>query len=99
MAVIEQLSKLDGLDIELCGSFIWVGGNTFEHRDAIRAIVPQDYFHPAIWHHKKRLWYFSPLGYRKRSAQELDMDRIRDVFGSQRYQGDAANAPKNLQSA
>ncbi len=99
MAVIEQLTQLDGLDIEVCGSFIWVGGNTFEHKAAIKAIDPQDYFHRAIWHHKKQLWYFSPLGYRKRSAQELDMDKIRDVFGSQRFDADQPDRPRQLKSA
>ncbi|MCF8245530.1 MAG: J domain-containing protein [Saprospiraceae bacterium] len=83
MAVIEQLSKLEGIAVEVCGSFIWIGGNTYPHRAAIKATETGDYFHPAAWHHKKQLWYFSPLGYRKRSGNELGMDEIRSKYGSE----------------
>lgn len=35
--IINILIKLDGLDIELCGSWLWIGGNTREHKDALKA--------------------------------------------------------------
>jgi hypothetical protein len=87
MAVLDQLRLLDGLDIEICGAFIWGGGDTGRHKDALKAIRPEAYFRPAFWRRKKQLWYFSPLGYRKRSAKALDMDEIRQVFGSRRFSG------------
>ena len=35
--IIEHLLKLDGLEIELCGSWLWIGGNTKEHKEALKA--------------------------------------------------------------
>ncbi|MEZ4961987.1 MAG: hypothetical protein R2830_19320 [Saprospiraceae bacterium] len=97
MAVIEQLQKLAGLEIEICGSFIWVGGNTYPHKAAIKAIEPDGYFHRAIWHHKKQLWYFSPIGYRKASGNEVGMDKIRNVYGSQRFDANGEETATNPQ--
>lgn len=36
-AIIEALLKLDGLTVELCGSWLWIGGNTRENKDALKA--------------------------------------------------------------
>ena len=34
IAIIDALLKLDGLEIELCGRWPGIGGNTREHKDA-----------------------------------------------------------------
>ena len=31
--VVVELLKLSGLNIEICGSWLWIGGNTREHTD------------------------------------------------------------------
>ena len=33
MEVIEKLIKMNGITIEIIGSFVWVSGNTKEHKD------------------------------------------------------------------
>ena len=38
MDLIIKLLNLDGVNVELCGSWIWLTGNTKEHRDAIKAL-------------------------------------------------------------
>lgn len=30
--IIEQLIHMEGVEIEICGSFIWLGGNTYDHK-------------------------------------------------------------------
>lgn len=35
--IVEALLNLGGLDIELCGSWLWISGNTLEHKDALKA--------------------------------------------------------------
>ena len=37
IAIIAALLKLDGLEIELCGRWLWIGGNTREHKEALKA--------------------------------------------------------------
>ena len=31
--IIEKLLRMHGLEVELCGSWLWIGGNTREHKD------------------------------------------------------------------
>ena len=35
--IIDQLLKLDGLEIELCGRWLWIGGETRKHKEALKA--------------------------------------------------------------
>ena len=36
IAIINALLRLDGLEIELCGRWLWIGGNTREHKEALK---------------------------------------------------------------
>ena len=47
--IIDLLMKLEGIEVELCGSWLWIGGNTKEHKDALKAAGCR-------WCSKKKLW-------------------------------------------
>lgn len=85
MQIIEDLLKIDGLDIELIGSFIWIGGDTFNKKDQIKA-VQNEQFKPAAWHRKKSLWYFAPADYQRFSKEEFTIDELREKYGSEKFQ-------------
>lgn len=34
---VYKIIHLDGIEIELCGAWLWVGGDTYKHRDALKA--------------------------------------------------------------
>jgi curved DNA-binding protein CbpA len=74
--IIDALMKLGGVEIEICGSFVWLGGNTYEHRAAIKALGFR-------WASRKKRWYLAPEGWRKRGGNEWSMNRIRGTYGSQ----------------
>lgn len=74
-AIIEQLIKLDGLTVEICGSFIWVGGNTKPNKEQLKGMGFR-------WAHRKKLWYLAPKNWKKRGRRELEMGEIRSRFGS-----------------
>jgi curved DNA-binding protein CbpA len=76
-AIIEALINLEGLEIEICGSFIWIGGNTYEHKATIKGLGFR-------WANKKKMWFLAPEGWRKKSHRELTMGEIRDTYGSQK---------------
>lgn len=80
--IIEQLIKLDGITVEIVGSYIWIGGNTWAHKAAIKAIDCGDQMQ-ARWARKKKMWYFKPANYKPRVRKEYGMDEIRDIYGSQ----------------
>ena len=75
--IIEKLIHMDGLEVEICGSFLWVGGNTREHKDELKTMGFR-------WASKKRRWFLAPKGWRKKGRRELSMTEIRESYGSQR---------------
>ena len=77
--IINVLTKLKGIEVEICGSWIWVSGNTKEHREILKQINFK-------WANKKQAWYYHNEPYRKKSKRELTLDEIRDIFGSQKYE-------------
>lgn len=71
---IEQIITLEGLEIEICGLWVWVGGDTKPHREALKAAGYR-------WSPNKTKWHFAGVpagGYRN-----FTMDEIRERYGSQ----------------
>lgn len=78
--IISKLVTMVGLEIEICGSWLWVGGNTREHKDSLKGMGMR-------WASKKRRWYKAPKDWKRKTHRELSMDEIRSKFGSQTVQG------------
>ena len=77
-ATLDKLMKLEGLEIEVCGDWIWVRGNTYPIKDQLKAVG-------CFWASKKKCWYWKPADYVKTSKKEWDMEKIRDRFGSESF--------------
>ena len=73
--------KMDGVSIEIVGTFIWLTGNTKPYKDDIKALEFR--YSP-----KKYAWYKAPSDYKKRSRKNYDMDTIRGMYGSQKVKED-----------
>lgn len=76
-AVVESLLAIDGIEVELCGSWLWIAGDTFSAKDALKACGCR-------WSSSKKRWYW-------RHAEEGDrrgrgrssMAHIRSKYGSE----------------
>lgn len=79
--IINALIHLNGIEIEICGSWIWLSGNTKEHKEILKNLK----FRYAS---KKQAWYFHSEPYKKKSKRELTLDEIRDMFGSTKYKSE-----------
>ena len=73
--IIDKLIKMQGVEVEIIGCFIWLSGNTKEHKEAIKALGFR-------WHSKKKMWYKSPEGYKRWGKKEYSMDEIRGMYGT-----------------
>jgi curved DNA-binding protein CbpA len=80
--VISQLIIIPEIVIEICGSWIWISGNTKAYKEKIKSIET-DEFYKRGFSAQKQMWYFSPKGYRKKSKDDFDMQTIRDIYGSE----------------
>jgi len=79
--VILKIIILDDVIIELCGSWLWLSGKTYTHRNILKEIGFD-------WSKSKKMWYWRPdaetsFFYRGRKT----IDAIRKSFGSEIIQG------------
>lgn len=64
-----------GLNIEICGAWVWVSGNTKPHKDILKIAG-------FFWSPKKFCWYFRPGGYKSLNHNVWAMNKIRSIYGS-----------------
>lgn len=84
--MFDALMPLRGLNIELCGTWVWITGNTREHAEKIKAAG-------CYWAHKKRAWYWRPAGPRMGRHREKSLAEIRVKFGSQTLREEERGQP------
>jgi curved DNA-binding protein CbpA len=65
------------LDVEVCGSWVWLHGDTKPHKDTIKAAG-------FMWAPKKALWYYRPSDYKSMGRGKFTMDEIRNTHGSEK---------------
>ena len=67
------VSVLDGIDIEVIGTWIWLSGDTKPIKEALKEAGFK-------WASKKKMWYF---GTTTKSRGKQTIDQIRKTYGSQ----------------
>lgn len=78
--LIDALMKLADIEIEIIGCFVWVSGDTKQHKEKLKDLGFR-------WHSKKKCWYKSPEGYRRWGGGEYSMDDIRGMYDSMKFRG------------
>jgi curved DNA-binding protein CbpA len=73
---LNAILHCEGLNVEICGSWIWVSGDTRTHKDALKAAGYR--YAP-----KKKMWNYRPTDWKSASRGRFSMDEIRDRHGSQ----------------
>jgi hypothetical protein len=74
--IIEKIINLPGLIIEICGTWIWVTGNTFANKEQLAE-------HGFRFSRPKMAWYHRPEGFRKTSKGKYSLNKIREIYGSE----------------
>ena len=64
-----------GLNIEICGAWAWVSGNTKPHKETLKKTGFK-------WAAKKCRWFYRPADYKSCSRGHWSMAKIRGVYGS-----------------
>jgi len=77
--VIDQLIRLEGIVIEIIGSWLWVSGNTFAHKEKLKEL---DF----IFSKPKKMWYFRPGDKKVHNPRPWSIDKIRLTYGSDEVQ-------------
>lgn len=69
-----------GLTIEICGTWVWISGDTKPHVEAFKTAGFK-------WAPNKKMWYFRPAEHRSFNRKPWGMDAIRSTYGSTNIQG------------
>lgn len=85
IAIINLLAKLNGIDLELCGMWIWISGNTRPHKDTLKTAGCR-------WASKKKMWYWHPAGWESNGRGKTSMAQIRDKYGSIQFRADGSES-------
>jgi hypothetical protein len=75
---INAVSGLEGLDIEICGAWVWITGNTKAHAKALGK-NGAGYFYAS----KKQAWYFRPSDWKSTGRGKFSLQDIRNTHGTQ----------------
>lgn len=81
-SIIDKLIRMQGVEVELCGSWIWCRGNTWTYRDDLKAAGFQ-------WSKSKKSWYWfhrEEDSDNRKKRGHYTMDKIREKFGSQLFE-------------
>lgn len=79
--LIQQLLNLIGIEIEICGAWLWISGNTRPHKEFLKILG-------CFWAPKKQLWYWRPEEARCfNNKHTKSMEEIRSKYGSSVLKG------------
>ena len=75
--VLNSLLVLEGLILEICGNWIWISGDTKQHKKALGKDGLK-----CFWSNPKKMWYYRPAEYKSLNRKSQSMDKIRSSWGS-----------------
>lgn len=82
-----------GLNIEICGAWVWVTGDTRPHKNVLKA---GGFF----WAPKKLAWYFRPEEHKCRTSRgKFTLDEIREKYGSEKFKKEEGQNKKQLNTS
>uniref|UniRef100_A0A6M3LNK0 Putative chaperone n=1 Tax=viral metagenome TaxID=1070528 RepID=A0A6M3LNK0_9ZZZZ len=74
-AIFDKMKRFTGIEAEVCGSWLWVGGKSWKYKKELKAMGMK-------WANNKGKWYWHEGGYKKKSKRVFSMDDIRNAWGS-----------------
>lgn len=80
--IINELFKLDGLEVELCGRWLWIGGNTMKNKEQLKALGCK-------WSKSKQKWSWhfpEDAAFSYKGRREWSMEKIRFMWGSEKIE-------------
>jgi hypothetical protein len=73
---INQIITIEGIQIEICGSWLWITGNTYPVKGFLKDASFQ-------FSKPKTAWFAHQDPYKKRTGTSIDLDSIRLKYGSE----------------
>lgn len=85
--IINKLINFENINIEICGTWVWITGNTYTYRKELKELKFR-------FSNNKKAWYYHDEDYHRHSKKRFTLDEIREMHGSQ-----TVNTPKQQKLA
>jgi hypothetical protein len=75
--ITELQEKIDlaGLHLEICGSWLWVTGKTFQVKDTLKELGFR-------YSANKLAWYYRQVENRSGNQEPISLEKIRELYGA-----------------
>lgn len=73
--IIAALMGLNGICIEIIGSWVWVTGSTYTHRETIKSLG-------FFWSASKKAWYYNGSSEKSHRRGHYNLNGLRNKWGS-----------------
>lgn len=80
ISIINALSVIPDIEIDIVGSWLWIRGNTYPYKDMIKDAGCR-------WSAKHKLWYWTECPYTKRHTNNTYQD-LKNIFGCETIKPD-----------
>lgn len=77
LEIIANLAGFEGLHLEICGSWLWVTGDTWNYRAELKS-------QGLKWASNKKAWFFHEYEWTRKNRHSMTMDEIRENHGSEK---------------
>lgn len=72
--IINKVIFMDGVEIEIVGTWIWLSGNTYNYKDEIKAAG-------FFWSSKHKKWYYNGSKKKSKKHSKLTYEQVKDIHG------------------
>lgn len=72
--IINELLKMEGIEIEIVGYYIYLSGNTYQNKEKIKSLK-------FLWSSKHKKWYYNGNTKKSKSHSKLTYDDIKNKYG------------------
>ena len=79
MNIVDIVLRMEGVELELCGAWLWATGRTYQYRETFKGMGFR-------WSKSKRAWYYSPEGFTGKRKGFYTLNEIRQTYGSEKFQ-------------
>lgn len=74
---VEKIRQLNDIKIEVCGSWIWVSGDTKKYKDILKELK-------FVWSPLKKMWYWRNEKNKVYNRKSHSIEEIREKYGSKK---------------
>lgn len=79
--LLKKVLRLQDVEIDLVGSWLWVEGNTFPHKEFLKTSGFK-------WSKNRKKWYFHEGDFKKGKSKKSTFQEIQKKYGSKNFKSD-----------